>query len=268
MNSKLLLISLFTILIGFSSCNKNNDADEYQPVTPLPLIKTMTVINKLDGLTHVFSFEYDELNRVTNVQVDGELYEKYSYLNDTLISRELFSSNSVFEIDSVKLNGQGLVVSDSRRLFLIYQYDDDMRHFYDGNAQYNSDGYIFSIGSSYGGYHATYKIEDGNTIETAVSQRIPILEDESIFRDSLIQTYNYQYFTTTTNTIGNENLGMAWKGKQNKNLVSEITIIRANSQASTSPKMTYTYKYDSQRRVIKKTSISDNGESVRTYTYY
>jgi len=130
---------------------------------------------------------------------------------------------------------------------------------YSDTFEYDSDGFLIHSSLIDCSDH-NYEIADCNTFKTSV---VGHEEVDSLDSQPIIYTITYQFFETTANTIGFENRGMSWMGKQNKNLAAAGIMIYNHS--SLEPReLIYTYQYDSKKRVIKQT----HGSSFTTYTYY
>lgn len=124
----------------------------------------------------------------------------------------------------------------------------------------NTDGYVTSANFSYLTLTTFYYGAIGYADYTEQSG---IRSNYTWSGENLVSVYGsdtvvYTYLSDKFTTIGNEYTGQAFLGKDSKNLVSTITY---NTNAAT---VTFTYEYDGQGRVTKRT----NGSIVETYTYY
>ncbi|HAH22970.1 MAG TPA: hypothetical protein DCL77_04275 [Prolixibacteraceae bacterium] len=130
------------------------------------------------------------------------------------------------------------------------------------NHEYTTDGvlvksvYYNSTGEI--GLSFDYKVLDGNTIACYLWEN-----DKGNLKFTV--RYDYQ-FLNLTNTIGNENRGMAFYGKQDKNLLS---VYKYENQIINDPGgTTYTYEIDTQNRVVKRMEVGQSELFYDTYTYY
>ena len=67
-----------------------------------------------------------------------------------------------------------------------------------------------------------------------------------------LSTYDYQFIAGSSNTIGMDNQGIFFKGKQNANLIL-VQTFNNNSGGVPTGTGNYTYEYDNKNRVTKMT---------------
>lgn len=240
MNKKVLFLALLSLTITFSACNKDEE-EESNPAFSIPRIKSMTTVDK-DGLISMNSFEYDNLGRLTKqTQYDGEYksYDTYSY-EPNKITFFWNSDNGLKLPDYYLLNAKGLVTE----------------HLW-GSAVYSEAGYLVQYLAKIDSMLTTNTITDGNTVKS--------IQFRKATDKKTTTTYT---FNTKINTIGNENKGMAWMGKQDVNLCIKEHISIHDQQQISEETYNYSYEIDKHNRVIKKTGISENHEFFTTYTYY
>jgi len=235
MNSKILLIALFSLLISFNACNKDEDDIPVFENNSLK-IKTETWHTDLGEVASSF-YQYDKAGRLYKETYQNGKYTIYTYEQGKIIERLYDAQGTSSSNETYLLNDEGLAISNKSLSF-----------------EYDSLGYLVKTIDP-GGYLLTTVIEDGNTVES--------IENEGK-ENEMKQTYQ---FLTTDNTIGNENRGKSWLGKQDKNLRSEehTFYLLANPPEYT---VTYSYEFDDLNRVTKKTTIHDEIENIVTYTYY
>lgn len=87
-----------------------------------------------------------------------------------------------------------------------------------------------------------------------------IIKDNNIIKDESTETI-YSYYLDRNNTIGNKNIGITFKGNDNQNLIKTKT-------SSNGIITTYTYEFDSLKRVKKQIITENSHSTVFTYTYY
>jgi hypothetical protein len=241
---------LVTLLAGMAlcGCQKDDDASSNENggtgVKGTPLIATMTLHNE-DGVT-ARSFRYDEKGRLVG-EVDKRnsadyysstiSYEAYKYIWTSVFVE---SGNKMERTGT--LNEKGLVTSVTH----ICSIDRDS-----GTEilEYNSEGYCIHCLLTYKDgikNENTYTFSGGNLVEGKES-----------FQHNFYD-WKYTYYTDRVNTIGVENLGVSFMGKQSKNL------IKSETKKETGKEVTYTYEFDSKNRVTKQ--LCSDG-SYTEYTY-
>lgn len=230
MKTKLLFLALLSLMIVVSACKKSDDEENN-----IPRIKTEVRSDK-DGFNTVLRYEYDASGRLSKETI-GSKYSTYSYLPGMII-RNNYSLEALTGIDTLILNKQGLVVSDTL-----------------GTYEYNSQGYLVKLTIPNKNDY-TYKTENGNTTQYVDNKDVDIYT---------FQTFD---FNTQNNTIGNENKGKAWLGKQDINLPSYNIISRINSPYATYSTVRYDYEFDNLKRVTKQLINKDGIKTYISYTYY
>ena len=75
------------------------------------------------------------------------------------------------------------------------------------------------------------------------------------------------YYLDKINTIGNDNRGMPFMGKDSKNLVKTVkytgtTVNTVSKRKRSTSDYSYTYEFDSKNRVIKSTKASSTNQIV------
>lgn len=239
--------------IGFlalSSCKK----DDENGTESLPLIATETS----DGITSTFSYINGRLDKI----VDNDNFKTtFTYETSKVTVSEFESDGTLSYSEIYTLNSKGLAISSTSagkkkksgnitadRLMLKNCASTTATYEYDAN------GYMTKVTMSDGSTtsSSTLVITDGNpTSGTATSEGF---------------TFNmlFAYFTDKTNTIGQENEGITFLGKQSKNLLKSATVSFIGYSSSTN----YVYEYDSKNRVTKQTETDSDGNSyMTTYTY-
>ncbi|HAH22395.1 MAG TPA: hypothetical protein DCL77_01265, partial [Prolixibacteraceae bacterium] len=122
-------------------------------------------------------------------------YDRFVYAPGIIIKERHYNDrNEVFN-DTLFLNKQGLVIAESGK---------------DIAYEYNLDGYQSELRA---GEILSYTISNGNTLTRKAWEYI----DGNL---KLILTTNYRFIPNSINTIGNENMGISFYGKQDKNLRS------------------------------------------------
>lgn len=240
MNVKFLFFVLLSLLVAFSACNKEDEPG--QSANRIPLIKTIVTTGNYSDSVH---FEYDSTGRIIKASHSSEQYTLYTYAPNKLTIHTYRGPSLPDYTSSYRLNDKGIATSTQIDGYLYtFKYDSTG---YLVSKMYNNDTINFM------------RIKDGNTL----------MKKEFYLRDKyMTMTWNYQ-FNTNANTIGDENRGMSWNGKQDKNLpIKETEVFTLRNYAKESI-TEYTYEYDTQNRVTKRTTF-EYGDLYLTeyYTYY
>jgi hypothetical protein len=237
MRSKFFFLAL-CILIVFNSCKKSgNDEDGLN--NPHPKIKTIAYY--AGGIVQNYiSLEYDSSGRLSKKTYSYGNYEMFSYDSDKILMTSGGPNIGRITHDTLFLNTQGLVISENRG-YTTYEYD---------QAGYQTK--YKQIGDNT--YTLTYTISGGNTVKRIMDNKGYLSED------------SYKYISRQANTTGYENMGISYYGKQDKNLVHEISSFYI--QSATTATRNYVYVFDSQNRVVKSELAVNPNNIYTTYTYY
>jgi hypothetical protein len=151
-------------------------------------------------------------------------------------------------IDTLLLNNQGLVITELSGNII--------REYTPGRM---TDKVIYHNSTGEPVLALDYKVSDGNTTSCDAWE----LDGANL---QLTITYEYEYFTNTYNTIGVENRGMAFYGKQDQDLVgvSKMITHRLNEQEE----VNYLYVQDTKNRVVKMRTDNNPDNVYDTFTYY
>lgn len=186
-------------------------------------IKTITHTDTQGNNPVTETYFYDNADRLSSITVQDSLVTSYRY-NDLTVIETYGDQNNVYAI-----NKDG--------------YTTSINFYYDVLATITYDG----VPGEY-----TYR-KEGNGTETAFTWA-----GGNLVYTDLLGGVNLKYLSDKTNTIGNENTGRRFLGKDSKNLVDTETYLNASTT------ITYQYEYDAQNRVTKRS----NGTAVEIYTYY
>lgn len=246
MNTKILLLALLSLMIGFTACDKTDDE---LPVS-IPKIKTITFHN--GSTTISATYEYDQQGRVIRITSEDSFIQ-YEYHSDKIIKNE--SRNDSFTASSLLLNDKGLVIALLMDNYIYMTYEYTLDGFHDKSTSY----FMGSIPD----WVTDNTIADGNRISCVVWEQDMYEPNRDDDLESTY-TYEYEYLASSTNTIGHENMGIDFFGKQDKNLVSKMTLYRNNVEHVTN----YIYKLDAHKRVVKVWEDNRPENVYKTYTYY
>jgi hypothetical protein len=197
-----------------------------------------------------FSYKYDEAWRlIKQTNSDGWSYQ-FTYAPGMVIEKRNYPTGS--DVDTLLLNEKGFEISRSRGYF---------------TTEYDQEGFIVKkIRHTHDPTAFFYTKENGNTVQMAE------MDGDSFNHMCNVQTM--EYLPNSTNTIGLENMGISFYGKQDPNLVSVFSYKAYGWAYSPYPdeimmsvNETYEYELDNKQRVIKRKTVG-NLNDYYTYTYY
>jgi len=237
-------------LLLFAFCTKKETSPGEMPCTPL-ISSQHRIIHEdnYSGPDTVFTqgveYGYDTLGRlkyeITSTSWGGPMDTvMYTYSGNRIIAS---TGNLYFEYYGYDLNEQGLAISS-------YNY-----HLVFWHRSYDPNGYMEQEESGYNYlntitrcYYSCFNL-DREIIQTP--------EKSGIRTD----TNWYEYYQERSNTIGNENRGSAFLGKQNNLLLKSV-------RSTINSPYSYTYVFDSLGRVKWRILKNNQGqESFTRYTY-
>lgn len=245
------LLALLCLLALFSC--KETEKTEVAVISPLSKIKTITFYRN-EAVQTIQSFEYDSLGRCTKLSdYDPETatttHSSYQYApHMVLVNRVYDELNQYYSRDTIFLNEQGLEIRTSH---------------HSDNREYDSSGYLIQrkeFGLTAMPVTYSFQVLDGNTVKT-----IQTINDPT--EDRIFYTMYFTFIPNSVNTIGVENKGLYFHGKQDKNLVKEYhTDIVYRDPADYTD--SYLYEYDAKKRVTKRISKNNAVRIYEAYTYY
>lgn len=231
MNTKAILLMMLGLMVSISGCNKEKEEE----ITITPKIKTITFYKNGQQISQQ-SFEYDLSGRLIKRSFSGGDWLSYSYNQSAVIENHYISQIQKALPDTFLLNDKGLAISEDHGT---------------STMEYDADGYLIRKNElTAERYTFLYEIKNGNRVKGSM------IADNNYMTLRVMQTNTF--LPNSTNTTGNENMGIAFLGKQDKELVSTIEY----SQGSP---LNLEYEYDSGNRV-SKCNFSDGTSKV--YTYY
>ena len=247
MRPKSLLLALLCLLAFFSACDKSKDHEITPPIpgnneTPLPRIKEMTYYAN-DTEYDKKTFEYDRQGRLVYTVNTAGYSSTYTYEPGKAVKELYYPVDQSTIRYTYVLNDKGLAV---------YEEESKVRY------EYDEQGYRIKAISP---VTQISTIEDGNNVNTADwVTREGVLE--------LISVTEKQYLHDMPNTIGDENMGITFLGRQNKNPLRWVmrTDYRDGQVTQEWGAITYRFEYDVHNRIIKSSSYQSHIPSIR-YTY-
>lgn len=226
-------LALFAFIFFLCACNKSGDDVSSVPGT-IPMLSKVIYYedNKVKAETDM---TYDAHNRLIKLTMTGGYVEDYLYEPDRIIRNTNYFNNGLYT-DTLVLNVEGMVIYET---------------LHKASHEYSPEGYRTGEFAPYGNF--TNKVLDGNTV----------LKCSWIKRDSvLIETNEYTYLPDQPNTIGNENMGITFYGKQDKNLLTRDKYTFLLYDQWEEIKQDYNYEFDKSNRVKKRIN------NIRTGCYW
>jgi len=181
------------------------------------------------------NFLYDSNGRIikeTDISTLQSSYTTYHYSGSTKTAKTFNNNDTTISI--MTLNSNGLVISSNMGAMNF-------------TFEYNIDNYLIKVFQN---------LQDRlDTITYNIVNGIIVTETMSLLAETIKSN-----FTNYTNTIGNENFGESFLGKQSINLVSGIIFVGSDTT-------TYNYHFDKKNRVSRQTIVSDiNNSTIYKYT--
>jgi hypothetical protein len=254
MNTKIFLLAALALSITLYSCKKDSDITE----AAKPLVQKTTLEDN-----SYFLYQYDG-NRLTKITSSDGGYTTIDYTATTATVKEYSVDNVLGSSQVFTLNSKGYAISSvtssgkkkslSTKSILPIAIAQFAIASPTTTYEYNSDGYMTKAiyGDAGNQEIITYTITNGNSVaysDAAGGQTF---------------TSTSQFYLDKTNTIGFENMGISFFGKQDKNLKQSVTDTYSGSAVAHS----YTYQYDSQNRVASNTISTAGAYTTSTaYTY-
>ncbi|MBS1686638.1 MAG: hypothetical protein JSS76_18005 [Bacteroidetes bacterium] len=218
-----------------------------------PMIKEMRQLKGADSLTGkgVTKFFYDKDSRVTRVENSNGVTSVYEYKPTVIYRRTTDQRTKKAFTDTFLLNDKGLV-TQHRMGYAAPERSTNLR-------EYDSTGLLLkerSVNRTPMQSITTYTNRDGNPVSTT----------QQLTGDSWMGRSFYTYYTTGSNTIGNENMGMGFEGRNPRGLVqSHIQVWRPGDTSRTYQR----YHFDAQGRVsVRATYYQGKLGDSTAYSYY
>jgi hypothetical protein len=269
-------ILIFTALVlAFHSCKKDDSPSWSDDIPRIATIRSFNYNNPIQ----VDSFKYDKQGRVSyfsTTQIYNGNYTEHSSKYYTYANKKITIDNYLYDskwgTQTLELNDAGLCTRTETK-------DHNNNILETETFDYNSDGYLTNLVLTNPALtvQTSFIIADGNTIQStsvlnentetkhgAELQSLHLLRTNiqgSIRRNitnDLTLITDYEFYADTINTIGNQNRGAAFLGKQDKFLVKSFAyngITNSN----------YTYTLDTKKRISIQAFTSDR---YYRFTYY
>lgn len=242
MKTSTVFFALLILFIAFSACKKTLEDEIKYPGTRIKKTSLYYQGNK----TVETNYQYDATGRVIKESVSDNQTIEYSYLPGKVIMKAYLPYHTgEIPTSTMLLNDKGMQTSNLPSTTILY----------------DEDGYLLEMTllvNNIPNSH-TFKIENGNTVMWTLRTGNHL---ENIAYDHI-----YEFLPNSTNTIGYENMGMAFNGKQDVNLVSKETIVTHHSGGTSKSTINYLYELDAKNRVVKKSTVEEP-DNYTLYTYY
>lgn len=242
MHPQTFIYSLLILILVFSNCKKSDDEAPESAVV-IPKIKVMTCYQN-NSISFQQTFEYDQAGRLAKRTNVGDYEDTFIYHADKIIiSKHYIERDTTFLLDTLFLDSRGLVIAESGR----------------GTYEYDAKGFqtAFLVGQL-----LTYQVSGENTVKREAWE----------FKNGAwekVVTTDFKFLQNRANTIGNENMGISFYGKQDKNLRSEACYVFHENTTNTGILHTFHYEWDAQNRVIKFQEAAEQPfKFYYTYSYY
>lgn len=240
------LLYLLISIIAFSACKKSSTDNKSSVPAPQSSIPKIATIR---GSIDTTFFQYNSSGKLIK-EINWSGYQILEYSGNTVTLKDYSEGGSIQSTEIFTLNSRGQAISSS---YAGKKKSTEGNYLSEGNFnttytyEYDNDGYLI---------RKMYPISE-SILDTVAYTIINGNETQAKYPGN--EYFNYTY-TNTTNTIGRENEGITFLGKQSKNLVQSST---HTYQSHTSDPITITYAYDNKGRVTIETSLGASG----WYTY-
>jgi hypothetical protein len=242
------IILFISGLLLFAFCTRNEISPVAVPCTPqIPSNHRLVREDNYSGPDTVFTqgaeYVYDSSGRlkyeITSTSWGGPMDTvMYAYSGNRVLA---WAGNQGYDYTGYDLNGQGFAVS-------CFNY-----HLVFWERSYNPDGYVTQ--------HRTvnpYANTATDCYYSCFNLNVQIIQSQET-SGVRYDTIWYEYYPNKSNTIGNENRGLAFFGKQDNLLLKSV-------RSTNDSPYSYTYVFDSLDRV--KWRIMKNAQGTETFTKY
>jgi len=260
-----IIITLFIFFgnLFFQSCKKKDDNINSQtPTTGVSIPKIATSFDSVQNITT--TFQYDINGRIISEYTSDSVHLEYSYHNDSVFIKSYNSQNFLYQESKLALNSENLVESgiifsfSSKQVYPSFEWPPGTFNF---NSKATVDTLIvhFKYDNGFLVKQAEYNFSGSYyyLLDTCYYENDNIVFDElHVLPSNKYVTY-YTTDFSLKNTIGYQNIGISFFGKQSKNLV----IKKITNDTDT---INISYIFDSQGRVIKEIHT---GSYINTYEF-
>jgi len=241
MKHSFFLLIAFAIIAG--SCSKNNDT--VSPGGPGISGGSTARLKTSSDDYGTTTYEHDSKGRVVKETYPNGGHDEYIYTANTVTINEYGPGNNLVAVGTYELNADGLTTkkswSDTPNGFTEYLYNPD-KTTSKKISTYNGNTSVFD-----------YFYTNGNLDSTRIKYN-------GTWNSTIIPSYYDK-----ADGLGEDIFGVTFYGKTNKKLLkSEFTRTKDGDEYT----FNYTYDFDSNGRVIKRTSQNGQNINITYYTYY
>lgn len=248
---KKIIFAVAAVLI-FTACKKNKTEEPSPtPVVAVPKVKTFTIGGD------AVNYTYDALGRLlTRVSPSGNWKSEFTYSGNA-VTENYYVGTTLSTTKVLELNADGFVVKEGYT-FPATAMPYKSVYAYNANKQLQTKVSSNTINSN--GSTETY-FYTGAMLD---SMRTSFAQNNDLYR------FIYAYYTDKENSIAYKNQGyLFWFETAAMPLKKQTAIFKTNGFFNTQVD-DYTYNYDAQNRIIKRTITMVGGStpSVNDITYY
>ncbi len=254
LKSKYYILTVLVCIL-FMSCEKEQQRLTDAPSSPEDaMVKTKSE----KGITE--TYYYDSQKRISKILFNTgttSYFHEFTYSTNEI--QEYKSEEPRYALEETLPNGATKYNRNSNPI--VYKlnkqgYYVGLNSFYQTqNMEYDDAGFMRkqSLGIQDYSINEDYT-NDGKNVEKMIGKGFSYVGGNFTINHSFI------YYSDKINSIGNRNFGKSFLGKSSTNLL--MTSIEDGETA------VFTYEFDANQRVIKKTETKGLITNVTTYTYY
>jgi PKD repeat protein len=245
-----------TFTVKLTSSRSTKSVEKEIEIFKSPKINTLATY-KNDTLQYTGIYTYNANGTLARTDWTDNSYETYAYYNGT-IEDKYYEDDTMYYSSVYYINLKGLAIScdetyySSKKSNRFKKNTGRLKDAYVTQYKYtyNSDAYM--VKQEVGDYEVyVYSIDNGNRVKT-----------DYTYNSDLSYSYTRSYtFFSNINTIGNENAGIYFLGRQNINLIQNYSTLQ-NNETTVGQRQ---YQLDSNQRVA--TEIIDNSVNIWKYKY-
>jgi len=228
----LLIVSFLFLSYSCKKTNKSAQAGEYIPKINYPQIKLLIDSTNSDSISFLYNSEGKLIAETNNTSVVDLVYETNKVIVNYYNNSALLG-NDIYYINLLGLASK-VVHTDFTKKTKKYNFLDLLNN-KNSKALTDTTYYFYD--------HNKYVIKEINNYSTTLKEYQNGNLSKSI-TDS--DTINY-YHLNNTNTIGHQNFGIEFLGKQDAKLIDYLEYKTSNQFQ----RENYSYEYDNNGRVIK-----------------
>jgi hypothetical protein len=259
----MIIIQAILLYTATISCKKDKNEE---PTIPVPQLLTIT--NYYNGaVSGVRTIHYDANGRYVKSTLNNGSYDTIEYSNPLVLWKSYDAKGILTGIETYNINSDGLAIfnsSDKKRdkapIEPLQKNMNFTKEINDAAFEYDANGYLvkqtdYNYFTSLDTTITIFHIVNGNISGKSVSSSSSYIEE---------MTFSFTYLPDRPNTIGYQNTGIFFLGKQSKNLLEYIIFKTALSNPDT---IKYKYGFDSKNRVIMQIQSMNSIIMATSFTY-